>query len=75
MTGAGIEPATFRFVAQHINHCATAVPIKLYIYSKLKCIVYDKFLKPRQSFRIALYNVEITSGAIILSLYLSVLSI
>ena len=23
---AGIEPATFRFVAQHINHCATAVP-------------------------------------------------
>ena len=25
MTPAGIEPATFRFVAQHINHCATAV--------------------------------------------------
>jgi len=23
---AGIEPATFRFVAQHLNHCATAVP-------------------------------------------------
>ena len=23
MTPAGIEPATFRFVAQHINHCAT----------------------------------------------------
>jgi len=22
----GIEPATFRFVVQHINHCATAVP-------------------------------------------------
>jgi len=22
---AGIEPATFRFVAQHLNHCATAV--------------------------------------------------
>ena len=22
----GIEPATFRFVAQHLNHCATAVP-------------------------------------------------
>ena len=21
---AGIEPATFRFVAQHLNHCATA---------------------------------------------------
>ena len=28
MTLAGIEPATFRFVAQHLNHCATAVPPK-----------------------------------------------
>ena len=27
MTPPGIEPATFRFVAQHPNHCATAVPI------------------------------------------------
>jgi len=26
MTSAGIEPATFRYVAQHLNHCATAVP-------------------------------------------------
>jgi len=26
MTSVGIEPATFRFVAQHLNHCATAVP-------------------------------------------------
>ena len=26
MTPAGIEPETFRFVAQHLNHCATAVP-------------------------------------------------
>jgi len=26
MTPAGIEPATFRFVAQLLNHCATAVP-------------------------------------------------
>ena len=26
MTPAGIEPATFRFVAQQLNHCATAVP-------------------------------------------------
>jgi len=27
MTPAGIEQATFRFVAQHLNHCATAVPV------------------------------------------------
>ena len=26
MTPAGIEPTTFRFVAQHLNHCANAVP-------------------------------------------------
>jgi hypothetical protein len=26
VTPAGIEPATFRFVAQHLIHCATAVP-------------------------------------------------
>jgi hypothetical protein len=33
MTPSGIEPATFRFVAQNINHCATAVPIiMMYIY-------------------------------------------
>ena len=29
MTPAGIEPATFRFLAQHLNHCATAVPTLL----------------------------------------------
>ena len=28
MTPAGIEPATSRFVAQYLNHCATAVPNK-----------------------------------------------
>ena len=28
--------------------------LKKYIYSYLKCIVYDKLLKPRQSFRIIL---------------------
>ena len=28
MTTSGTEPATFRFVTQHLNHCATAVPNK-----------------------------------------------
>jgi len=28
LTPYGIEPATFRFVAKHLNHCATAVPTK-----------------------------------------------
>jgi hypothetical protein len=26
MTPSGIEPTTFRFVTQYLNHCATAVP-------------------------------------------------
>ena len=29
MTPSEIEPATFRFVGQHLNHCATAVPYLL----------------------------------------------
>ena len=33
MTLFGIETATFRFVARHLNRCATAVPIKELIYS------------------------------------------
>jgi len=27
LTQAGIKPVTFQFEAQHLNHCATAVPI------------------------------------------------
>ena len=27
LTPAGVEPATFWFVAQHLNHCATMVPV------------------------------------------------
>ena len=34
MTPAGIEPATFRFVAQHLNHCATAVPQSLLLRTR-----------------------------------------
>jgi len=30
MTPSGIEPATFRFVAQHLNHFATAVLVQRY---------------------------------------------
>jgi len=32
LTPAGIEPATYRFVAQHLNHRATAIPSLLHIY-------------------------------------------
>jgi hypothetical protein len=30
MTPPGIEPATFRFVAQYLNHCATGVELCMY---------------------------------------------
>ena len=36
MTPAGIEPATFRFVAQHLNHCATAVLFRKGVCAYLK---------------------------------------
>ena len=29
MTPSGIKPETFRFVAQHLNHCDTAIRIEL----------------------------------------------
>jgi len=31
LTPAGIEPATFRFVAQRLNHFATAVPTAYFV--------------------------------------------
>jgi len=45
LTPYGIKPATFRFVAQHLNHCAIAVFIfKLYwIYSSKRNISLDYF--------------------------------
>ena len=32
LTPAGIEPATLRFVAQHLNHCATLYFYTFFIY-------------------------------------------
>ena len=45
LTPAGIELATFRFVAQHLNHCATAVPVRIrnadkYGYDDLHYLYY-----------------------------------
>jgi len=40
LTPAGIEPATFRFVAQHLNHCATADCQAAGIYASLLYSIY-----------------------------------
>jgi len=45
VTPAGIEPATFRFVAQHLNHCATAVPLCIiWMLKSGRMITLMKFL-------------------------------
>jgi len=36
---SGIEPTTFRFVAQHLNHCATAVPIKRLVFLSIFIVI------------------------------------
>jgi len=39
LTLLGIEPTTFRFVEQHLNHCATAIPGEIIVvYENCKCI-------------------------------------
>jgi len=49
LRAAGIEPATFRFVAQHLNHCATAIKINIiiYVYTEIIISKFDcHFFKP-----------------------------
>ena len=49
MTPAGIEPATFRFVAQNLNHFATAVPqnkILTLLYSSSQKAAISVIWKP-----------------------------
>ena len=40
MTPAGIEPAIFRIVAQHLNHCATAVALCMYVCMYMYVYIY-----------------------------------
>ena len=46
--------STCKVCNKNVEYCS--IKYKKYIYSYLKCIVYDKLLKPRKSFRITLYN-------------------
>jgi len=49
LTLSGIEPATFRFVAQHLNHCASAVPLYIYIYIYIYVCVYEERERERET--------------------------
>jgi len=51
---------TYRVPVRYVTKTWSVVPLNkknIYIYSYLKCIVYDKLLKLRQSFRITLISV------------------
>ena len=52
VTPSGVETATFRFVAQHLNHCATAVPgwlrVPLNFEGRLFLHHKDDFVRPFQ---------------------------
>jgi len=38
LTELGIGPATFRLVAQHLKHCATAVTLTYVLFRKCTCV-------------------------------------
>ena len=70
MTPAGIEPATFRFVAQHLNHCATAVPIYICIYinnwtsvESRQCEQHSCFLFERSLIQISAWRPDVLPEA------------
>jgi hypothetical protein len=41
MTPPGLEPATFRFVAQYLKHCATAVPHQWSVENLFTVLMYN----------------------------------
>jgi len=51
VTPSGIKPATFRFVAQYLNHCATAVPIKVKVHGKFHPVTERAVPEREQRYR------------------------
>jgi len=73
MTPSGIETATFRFVAQHLNHCVTAVPISLCMFSFYQLLNISPITDPRcpeisRNFRFPDYVTVTQDGSKVVSL-------
>jgi len=50
LTPAGIEPVTYRFVAQHLNHCAIAIaPYIVYVSFLNKKVLTQIKVRPRDT--------------------------
>jgi len=69
ITPAGIEPATFRFVSQQLNHCATAIPTQ-YLevqYAYLRKTAYFCVFTSNKRFSLAKtqYNTDNRLGKIL----------
>ena len=59
MTQSRIEPATFRFVAQHLNHCATALPTCLHNHISINIsLLLLPVLAVRRMFMETLWNMH-----------------
>ena len=60
LTLSGIEPATFRFVAQHLNHCATAVPdapmYEIYFILEWHSTCFGRSLRPSSGVQDCTYS-------------------
>jgi len=52
MTPSRIEPATFRFVIQHLSHCAIAVPDMITVKGKGKAVPLQAWSGPEGSRRL-----------------------
>jgi hypothetical protein len=53
MTPPGIEPVTFRFVAQYLNHCATMVPPPYLTYLQISQMIWFQLSLPNEKLSIS----------------------
>ena len=59
MTPAGIEPATFRSVAQHLNHCAAAVPVTNAVQGNVVCSeIHTKHINTLSGQNVEFFNIK-----------------